>query len=1157
MDEEARDKIANDLDHTYLVEAGAGTGKTREMVNRIIKIISTGRAKLSQIVAITFTEKAAQELKTRIKEKLEDCAQGALEATEKANNKFQEAQTHIVNPEHQPKITEQQFEEAALAFENAAKQHDLLHQAVMDMDHAEITTIHGFCSGLLRERPLEAKVDIGFDVANQAWANRLFEQAWEEWIGEQLQQASPFFLELLRAGMNDEQLHSLAKRLATHRELVENFVPQYEPVLLPEMRQWLQEEIDYFAISLSSCKKQEDRGYQQLTTLIQDWRYWLSQSDAELNRRLLYEIKINTKAGDKTNWSPSDSITKIKERLTQIKARLEAISAAVQHNLMQQCIAWLKDFLEHYRNIKRQKKILDFEDLLNYTRNLLTENLAVRGEFQQQYQFLLVDEFQDTDPLQAEILFFLAEETPIAQHWKDVKLKPGKLFVVGDPKQAIYRFRRADIEIYQEVKGLVGQNLKIVKNFRSHPEIIAWVNHCFSQLIQKTGAYQPEYIPLYAARDELASIRATPPQNQTQAQEPMATQEMAETNPSPDTKQAPRAAVHFIRIHDTSLADEEDENTAAMLNKQESHSIAQTIQEIMKPQWMIKDRQHDDPRPIQYSDIAILVRHFDYVQELEQALAYYQIPYQVIGGKSYYNRIEVHSIIALLQALLEPYNAVAVLAALRSPIFTVSDQDILAYHEKFQTLDYRQWNGDESEDTKYIRQVAKVMNELHGQLGQLNGPDFLDLIFEKTGMLSLFLAMSQGEQKVANLLKIQQLSYHITKLGLEDFRRFIQYLIELRQKEEDESESTLSEDSTKNVRIITIHSSKGLEFPVVFLADMAYCSHQRAAIIMDRERRVLELSLQGKVQLKTKGYAAAMELEKDKMLAEEKRLIYVAATRARDYLFLFRSSDPRHSSYGEWLAPFFTQERGEDYWLMARQAAGPSLTLKKLDGHDPLVVSRPWQQEWQQWSQNRQQLIQQGSIRLQSWNFAPPPLAAQMQASWQRQELLRAAIEQLLISWSLQNKKSSRDLQALLQGWLEPWIMQYQLSKDEQIKVITSIEKIIASPLLQRAQRANFHCVGMPISWIHHDRWLETKLPLVFVERDKLYFVLYKSQIPEENYSQNINFYQTEAGIYALAIMQMTPLVVKEAIIYFWESHQARAIAMTNERLEKLKESLL
>ncbi len=1079
MDSQARMKIAQDLEHTYLVEAGAGTGKTTLLVARILELIHTGRATLAQIVAITFTEKAADELKTRIKQKLEENFAQASDV-----------------------ITQGRFQ-----------------QALLGLEQAQLTTIHGFCSSILREKNTGNFSDWNANVADANVAEMLYQQTWETWILQKAEDSGNILLELLRIGVSLPQLYKMAQLLTNHRECLAEFQEDSVHLPLADLKHFFEEHIEFLESKLKDCKNKEDRGYQKIIDLIKEWRFYTKLSEAELVRRLIHGMNIKI-LGNKKNWDPGTTLTTIKERLQEIKANFDGFSIVARHNLLQEVIAWLQEFVRYYQEAKQQKHLLDFEDLLIHTRDLLKNHKDIRGELQQKYLFILVDEFQDTDPLQVEILFFLAEKEPKADQWQDVELLPGKLFIVGDPKQSIYRFRRADIEIYQQVKQRLGPEscLAVVKNFRSTPEIIQWINEAFSHLIQAPaqGNYQPDYIALAASRGP-----------------------------------AKRHSVLFLKVMQSPGHGLEAPARIQEILDQEASLIGQTIQQMIGEKWPISDQGQE--RPIAYSDIAILLRRFTHVANLEHSLQQYQIPYQVIGSKSYYSRIEIKSIIALLKAILEPYNSIAVVAALKSPIFAIADEDIFLAKHHYQTLDYRKI--EQQEISPDIWKAIAVLRHLHQQIGKQSIPQFLTHIFEQTGVLFLFLGMPQGEQKVANLLKIRELAYHFARLGTTDFRTFVHWIDDLQERETEETDSYITDGFDQAVRIISIHRAKGLEFPAVFLSDLSSKVTRNPEILFDKEQHRIEFSIQGRLSLKTKNYETLLAAEKEKIQAEEHRLLYVAATRAKDYLLI--PTIVQDKGYGLLLQPYLTPSLGQEYWQAYQPPKPISLGLHIPQNTTSTQSPSNWVKHRQEWQVEQQNFIAQGRngpvVLGLPYGLARANDPILPSLAYVRRHLLydviAATLGQMDFSKAMKLSPDYGD------HWLEYNATQHCLTPTEKAKAKGMIQQLLGSALFKRFCSSQKQFANWPFSWNCQGKFLYGQIPLCFLEANEFYLIIYSTQAVASKFPSSKDIYEHRllVGLYSLALQEITRIAVQEAIIFFLDVGTAAAITITPELLQQAR----
>ena len=336
-------------------------------------------------------------------------------------------------------------------------------------------------------------------------------------------------------------------------------------------------------------------------------------------------------------------------------------------------LAVAADFARYASRAQRNAGALDFDDLLGRARDLLSgahepdkaRVVATRRHFQRRYRYLLVDEFQDTDPLQAEIAFLLAEREPTAASWRDVELQPGKLFLVGDPKQSIYRFRRADIAMYHEVGELVegqgGEVLTLRQNFRTVASVVGWVNGAFGELIgpDELPGLQPAYSALTPAR--------------------------ADGEPGRNVRRGRGAARGRAgaggQVRPPTLAD---------LCRREADLIAALLTDRERLGWRVHagKRPHDGWRTAQPGDVAILLPTFTFVGFYEQALREAGLPYRVDGGRTFFNRREVLDTLAVLQALDTAADPVAVYSALHGQLFAFSDDDLYEFHAAGGVFDY-------------------------------------------------------------------------------------------------------------------------------------------------------------------------------------------------------------------------------------------------------------------------------------------------------------------------------------------------------------------------------------------------------------------------------------------------------------------------------------
>ncbi|MGE5254091.1 MAG: UvrD-helicase domain-containing protein, partial [Planctomycetaceae bacterium] len=427
-DEAEREIARNDLDRSLAVEAGAGTGKTTLLVDRILSLLRERRAALDEIVAITFTEKAAGELKVRLREAIEKAL--------------------LLSPPAEA---------------------DFLGQALGELERAPISTIHSFCSSLLRERPVEASLDPNFEPLDEMGMDLFFQEIWDQWLGTEMEKKPAVLRQALALGMEMDPLSRLVRQIYENRDLLPKAPLPQPSCSLEVFIETLGKEIERaWDLARSDCRKEEDLGYQAILGLRAKVKE-LKEASPERQEVILFrDLQIKAQ-GNKSNWKAPASCDAQKQILKELARELETLKDTLRARVMAGLVGWVQGFVAAMEEEKARRGILDFQDLLILSRNLLRDNKEVREYFQRIFRYLLVDEFQDTDPLQVEVVFFLAEKGAQANRWEEVGLQPGKLFLVGDPKQSIYRFRRADIETYEKARERLiskGAGVDIVQNFR-------------------------------------------------------------------------------------------------------------------------------------------------------------------------------------------------------------------------------------------------------------------------------------------------------------------------------------------------------------------------------------------------------------------------------------------------------------------------------------------------------------------------------------------------------------------------------------------------------------------------------------------------------------------------------------------------------------------
>jgi ATP-dependent helicase/nuclease subunit A len=818
-DATARERAATDLDTSFLVEAPAGSGKTTLLVARILAWIRSGRATLPEIVAITFTEKAAAELRLRVREAIEGALAGAGGA-------------------ERPRLA----------------------QALDDLELTPIRTIHAFCGDLLRQRPVEAGVDPGFAVAEPLQTALLLDETWERWLEAAAADAPPALQEAVALGVPVQVLRELAERLVAERDLLEDL-----PTPVPEAdgADLNREARTRLPALLEAAPARARQAVDSLVEHLEELVAWVRQTEAlaeaDQLTALLTELPFRSvaKKGNQVNWG-RELLARARGELGELGERVAAARAVRLHNLAATLARWLSGFVAAYRERLRRLGLLDFHDLLAFTRDLLRDRPDVRRDFQSRYRTLLVDEFQDTDPLQLEIAFFLAEDpaSDAAAAWDVVRLAGGRLFLVGDPKQSIYRFRRADIETYERARSVLaaqGEALRLATNFRAVGRLIDAVNHTFTGQMQPPddGAYQPAYAPIVRAPDTI------------EGEGPLLLEWPAD--------QAAPAGVEARRAREaTALAG----------------LVARAVAEGA---WPVRDRTMRALRPARFGDVVCLFRTLGGAAVYEDAFRAAGVPYRTVGGRHYYARSEVGWALAALTAVEDPYDPVALVAALRSPFFGVPDGAFLAHVAAGGEVSYLAPLPAGADPA--LAAAWPVLRELHARRTRESATAIVEALYAATEVLATYALDPHGDQRVANLLRILDTARALEAAGRPTFRALVRWLAAQDAAGYDESESPVAEEGDDVVRLLTVHVAKGLEFPVVILPDLEW--ERRAdtpRLVVDRRPHAAALGVSlGKVgdwKVETANLAELMEREERRAEAERLRLFYVATTRARDHLVL-------------------------------------------------------------------------------------------------------------------------------------------------------------------------------------------------------------------------------------------------------------------------------
>ncbi len=847
-DADARHTIRTALNESLIVEASAGAGKTTELVNRIVAVLRAGLTTIDCIAAVTFTHKAAGELKVLLRQAL-DVARTDAHGDER----------------------------------------DRLEHAIKRLEEAAIGTIHGFCAQILRERPVEARVDPGFKELNEREQSRLYARAFRSWFESALNEDRPGLRRALSrlAWSHDGLAAPPSERLAAEgRKLVEwrDFRAPWkrEPFdRTAEMRELAKAVIKVARMSRHGGEK--DVLYAALRP-VRDVEEWIERQklrptpaldDLEaLLLKLLADLKKDTRKGRGMFSAEFTRETLVSER-DVLMTRLQEFKRRADADFAAELQADMAGLIESYEALKQRSGKLDFVDLLVKTRDLLTGDPAVRRHLQTRFTHLFIDEFQDTDPVQAEILLLLAASDPAEQDWRNASPDPGKLFIVGDPKQSIYKFRRADVLLYQEIRDhLTARGVGLVKMSVSHrasQPIQRMVNAAFAPEMEESREHgQAGYTPLEGTLEGIPGQPAL----------------IALPAPRPWGK---------TRITNTAIDMCLPDAVAAFIEWL-----------VRESEWRVRAPGERRLVPIEERHIAVLFRRFvnfgeDLTRGYVRSLEARGIGHLLVGSKSFHQREEIGTLRAACTSIEWPGDELSVYAALKGSLFAIPDNLLLRYRQEVGHLHPLRPESEGLAEAfgafGAIKAALDVLASLHRARNERPAADTLNLLLEAARAHAGFALRPGGHQVVSNLYRLIEMARSFETGGGISFRGFVEELAERADKAEN-AEAPMIEESANGVRLMTVHSAKGLEFPIVILADLtAKLASATPDRFLDPERR---LCAQRLMMCAPAELAESETSEHARELAEGTRVAYVAATRARDLLVVTAVGDEPRTG---WLSP--------------------------------------------------------------------------------------------------------------------------------------------------------------------------------------------------------------------------------------------------------------
>lgn len=1058
-DLEGRSAVREHLDETLFVEAGAGSGKTTALVGRIVELVRARRVGLGEIAAITFTEAAAAELRARLHR--------ALVSAE------------------DPWLNEQAHE----------------------IEDATITTIHGFAQRLLSEHPIEAGLPLRFEVLDEIAGAIDFERRFAAFLDRLYEdgRVRSVLLGALALGVRPTAL------AAVSRAIEERFDPSVLPgspapdETLEELVSRAAREVESAAVDAvarrADCRVGGDRLFDLLgeldveVTAAHSGRDWLDEL------RWLVSL-VGRKAGRTGNREDWDDIEAVRDAISEYdEVRRDALESVGSH-VAARLGRLLLEEARLAADVRRRTGRLRFHDLLIGARDLVRDHPGIHRAVRARFRYVLVDEFQDTDPVQLELLMLIGSQSGV--------LEPGRLFFVGDPKQSIYAFRGAALALYEQARREISgdEPARLVTNFRSVPGVVAFVNEVFAELFATTSPT----LSLSRAAD-LVAVR--------------------------DAGERP-AVVCFGAP---------GELRAAERRATESAEVAALLLRAIEEGWTVEDR--GERRRLRAGDVAILLPTRTSLPALEDALDEVGLDYRVAHSTLVYASLEVRELLMLLAAVDDPGDERVVLGALRTSALGCSDADLLAWRQAGGS-----WRldgdaviaGSVQEACSRLWEISRMRHEL--QLDAL-----LERLVERCSLRQLLAWRRNRAEGLRRLEFVLDRARGFVRAGGSSIGEFLDLADREARSGARGVELLASDDETDAVRILTIHGAKGLEFPFVVLADLG----------ADRGSAAPEAGALGGATgiewrlgsgCETAGYAAALATERQLEREESIRLAYVAATRARDYLAIGLSHRPSRSGTGS-LAQAITAaiEAGGSQPARFAPLVAPRTPARRSAGeragHRPLAGSDLTARR-----DRRTRLLERAarprSIASSSLSERDgfDPAGGR---SRRRERLVasdRAAEDDQAAGWFRARQASAlgRAVHLVLQradlsGEPDLDALVRRAAEEEDVLHRTDAVKALALAALScdavtRASTRPWHRREVPFSLALDHGVLEGVVDLCYPEDDGLVVVDYKTDqlsSPGEA-DRTLPRYRLQAGAYALGLSLVTGIEVRRVVFVFLSS---------------------
>jgi ATP-dependent helicase/nuclease subunit A len=806
-DLEARERVAGALDRNILVEAGAGSGKTTLIVRRLLTLVRHG-VRVDQIAAVTFTRQATNELRERFQQELEAALAMARDSGEPG--------------------------------ELVAR----LDTALRDVEQAFIGTIHSFCGRLLREHPLEAQVDPGFSELDETEAELAASTFWERWLGRARADELPELRALEEVGVDPRRLRDAFAKVVEYPDVDFGTKSVARPSIV-KVRKKLRLLLDEAEATMPAAEP--EGGWDALQKSVRFMRLLERIHDWDDPRQFCDSIARLSRTGCKIVQKKWGADKDAKEAAKALEATAQALIEDDIEPLLDQwyahrhgpVLAFVRRAAEAYREQRFATGHVTFEDLLLGASRLLRVAPDARRALGERWRYLLVDEFQDTDPIQAEVCLLLASDPSEGNDWRRVTPRDGALVVVGDPKQSIYRFRRADIQTYELVKrrfAEFGEVQRLTQNFRSVQPIADLVNRHFA------GPFPPAATFEQAAFAELV------------------------------TAEKPEHAYEVVRVYDV------------VPPRKKKEAIHRTDAEQVAA-WIADRVQRKERVP---GDFLVLTARRDALQHYATAIARHGLPVTT-SGAALPQEWELRELVVLLQALADPSNPILVAAALEGLFVGLTPADL--WDARQAGVELRIGAVAPARGTQVEAALARL--QAWCEVARREPADLLlARILDETGLLPYAASQPLGDNRGGALLHLVEAVRGDARDAAPDLRAAIETIE--RVLEGEAPDALLVPGRTDAVQVMNLHRAKGLEAPVVILASPTGESTRPPLFSITRREDgtatagFLVRDDNGDVLAQPPGWHEMAEREARFEAAERVRLLYVAATRAKRELVVSR-----------------------------------------------------------------------------------------------------------------------------------------------------------------------------------------------------------------------------------------------------------------------------